>query len=156
MSEIPPPEPGPVNPTPPPTSPNSQNFAQAQAAAPYLGPPPDQDSMTMGMLAHLLGAFTFWLGPLIIWLIKRETSPFVNDQGKEALNWQITVFIGLFSLTIVTIALTIMHVMWIVGCVFGLIRLGILIVNLVFAIQGAIAASKGVAYRYPFALRLIK
>jgi len=156
MSEIPPPGPGPVNPTPPPASPAPVDYGQQQSSAPYLGPAPDQDSKTMGMLAHLLGAFTFWLGPLIIWLIKRETSPFVNDQGKESLNWQINVFIAFFALTILTIALSIMHIAWVVGCVFGLIRLAILIVNLVFAIMGAIAASKGIAYRYPFAIRLIK
>jgi uncharacterized Tic20 family protein len=156
MSEIPPSEPGPANPTPPPSGPAPFDYGKATSADPYLGPPPDQDARTMGMLAHLLGIFTLWLGPLVIWLIKRETSPFVNDQGKESLNWQITVFIGLFALTIITIALSIMHILFFIGCFFGLIRLGILVVNLIFAIQGAIAANNGIAYRYPFSLRLIK
>ena len=151
MSEIPPPDPGPVNPTPPPTSPAPQSFAQAQAAAPYLGPPPDQDSKTMGMLAHLLGIFTNWIGPLIIWLIKKDQSPFVNDQGKEALNWQLTVFIAYFVLSVVRAFMPAL-----VGCVLTLLLLGAWIVNVIFVIQGAMAASKGVAYRYPIALRLIK
>ena len=52
------------------------------------------DERTMGMLAHILGGVTNFLGPLIIWLIKKDESPFVNDQGKEALNFQITIAIG--------------------------------------------------------------
>ena len=48
----------------------------------------------MALLCHILGFFTSFLGPLIIWLMKKDTDAFVNDQGKEALNWQITFIIG--------------------------------------------------------------
>ena len=48
---------------------------------------PSPESRTMAMLAHLLGALTGFLGPLIIWLVKRDTDAFVDDQGKEALNF---------------------------------------------------------------------
>ena len=114
------------------------------------------------MFAHLsalLGAFvTGWiggwgwfLGPLIIWLVKKDTMPFVNDQAKEALNFNITIAIVFVILTIlgfVTLG---------VGFFIALPLMIIIgIVALVFIIIAAIKANEGVAYRYPFALRLIK
>jgi len=55
--------------------------------------PPGKDDCSMAMLAHLLAIFTGFIGPLIIWLVKKDTSRFVDQQGKEALNWAITVAI---------------------------------------------------------------
>ena len=52
------------------------------------------------MLAHLSGIIFYFIGPLVIWLIQKETMPFVNDQAKEALNWQITPAIGLVAASI--------------------------------------------------------
>ena len=49
----------------------------------YQGPPPDDDGKNMGMLCHLLAIVIPFLGPLIIWIMKKDSSPFVNDQGKE-------------------------------------------------------------------------
>jgi uncharacterized Tic20 family protein len=105
--------------------------------------------------AILTGAFgAGWgcfLGPLIIWLVKKDSMPFVNDQGKEALNFNITVAIAslaLLLLSIVTfgIGLFIAVPLWIV----------IGIAWLVLTIIAGIKANDGVAYRYPFTLRLIK
>jgi uncharacterized Tic20 family protein len=106
-------------------------------------PAPDKDSITMGMLCHLLAIFTGFLGPLIIWLIKKDSSPFVDDQGKEALNFQITALIA-------TIA-----------CIFGFCFVHILFLivqvgRIVFCILATVEASKGVAYRYPVTIRFIK
>lgn len=151
------PTPTPAGGAPPGTSP--LNFAVGPTAA-YEGPPPDQDGKTMGMLAHLLGIFTGWVGPLVIWLVKRDTSPFVNDQGKEALNWEITVFIGGFVLGILWFLVIILsHVAHFLGFLICLLYplFGLLwIVNLIFCIMGTMSANKGIAYRYPFSLRLIK
>lgn len=99
----------------------------------------------MAMLAHLLGIFTGFLGPLIIWLIKKDQSAFVNDQGKEALNFQITFVIAYIACGLLTFVL--------IGCFLMPI---VVICNIVFCIMGAMAANKGQNYRYPFALRLIK
>ncbi|MBX9790535.1 MAG: DUF4870 domain-containing protein [Pirellulales bacterium] len=52
------------------------------------------DARTMAMLAHLLALFTGFLGLLIVWLIKKDQYPFVNDQGKESLNFQITIVLA--------------------------------------------------------------
>ncbi len=104
-----------------------------------------KDQRTMGMLCHLLAIFTGFLGPLVIWLIKKDEMPFVNDQGKEALNFQITMFLA-FMVSFILIFVII-----------GLLLLPLLMVaNLVLSIIAAMKANEGVHYRYPFALRLIK
>lgn len=108
----------------------------------------ESDERTMGMLAHILGAVTSFVGPLIIWLIKKDESPFVNDQGKEALNFQITVVIGY-------IVAMILSFVPFVGCVTVILFPALGIASLVFGILGGLDANKGKAYRYPFALRLI-
>ena len=103
-----------------------------------------QEDKTMAMLCHLLGILTAFLGPLIIWLVKKDQSPFVDDQGKEALNFQITLVI---AHAVVGAAICI-H--------FGVLNLAIWVVALVFGIMGTMAANRGEKYRYPIALRLIK
>ena len=112
---------------------------------------PTQDERTWGMLAHLtaFSGFLIPLGniiaPLVVWLVKRDQSPFVADQGKESLNFNISVLLA--------------------GCVCGalvFVLIGILLgVALFFywlamTIVAGIKASEGVRYRYPFTLRLIK
>ena len=97
------------------------------------------------------GSIGCFIGPLIIWLVKKDTMPFVDDQGKEALNFNITVglvFLALLLLSILTlgIGLVIAVPAWII----------IGLAWLVLSIIAAIKANEGVAYRYPFTLRLIK
>jgi uncharacterized protein len=117
---------------------------------PYQGPPPSQEERTWGMLAHLsalvqfIGVPTF-VGPLVVWLIKKDTMPFVNDQGKEALNFQITMII---------VAICLLPTLCIVVGFFLLPLLGLY--ALIFAIVAAIKANEGIAYRYPLTLRLVK
>lgn len=104
-----------------------------------------------GLLTGAVGGWGSFIGPLIIWLVKKDTMPFVNDQAKEALNFNITVsaiFLALWILTVVTLfigALLTFPLMAIVG-----------IAALVFIVIAAIKSNEGVAYRYPFAIRLIK
>ncbi|WP_460762697.1 DUF4870 domain-containing protein [Lysobacter fragariae] len=97
------------------------------------------------------GSIGCFIGPLIIWMVKKDTSSFVDDQGKEALNFNITVglvFFGLLLLSIFTLGLGLIIAIpaWIV----------IGIAWLVLTIIAGIKANEGVAYRYPFTLRLIK
>ena len=99
----------------------------------------------MAMLAHLLGIVLGPIGPLIIWLIKKDQSPFVNDQGKEDLNFQITLLI-VYIIGGATMAL----------CIGLVIVPAIGIISLIFSIMAALKANQGIAYRYPFAIRLIK
>ena len=99
---------------------------------------------------HIFGIGCF-LGPLIIWLIKRDTMPFVADQGKEALNFNITLAIvgaALFLVVLLTFGIGILITL----PAFLLVGL----YALVFTIIASIKASEGVAYRYPITLRLVK
>lgn len=105
------------------------------------------DQRTMALAAHLLGIFTGFIGALIIWLINKDDAgkAFVTDQAKEALNFQITVAIAMVICMILTIVVIGAILMPIVG-----------LVSPVFCIIAAVKANNGEAYRYPFALRLIK
>ena len=85
------------------------------------------------------------LSPLIIWLIKKDEMPFVEDQAKEVMNFQISMtiyFIGSIILIIVLIGIPI------------LIVLGIF--NVIIIIIAGINANDGKSYRYPINLKLIK
>ena len=102
-------------------------------------------SHVMGMLCHLLGIFTWFIGPLIIWLIKKGEDPFVDSEGKEALNFQISWTLYLFVsllLTAVAIGAILYPLIWIAG--------------LVLMIIASVKSSKGESYKYPLILRLIK
>ncbi len=106
---------------------------------------PGKDDCNIAMLSHLLGIFTGFIGALVLWLLKKDESPFIADQTKEALNFQITMAIAFFASWILTAIL--------IG---ALLFPVLIVVNLVLCILGAVAASKGQRYRYPFALRLVK
>jgi len=102
------------------------------------------------MGAHLLGlcgfVFPFGnvLGPLVIWLMKRDEMPFVGDQAKESLNFQI-------SMTLAAIALFLLGLL---TCGIGLILLPLLgLAGVVFPVIAAIKTNDGIAYRYPFTIR---
>jgi uncharacterized Tic20 family protein len=105
---------------------------------------PSQDDRNLAMIAHLLGILTSFLGALVIWLIKKDQSPFIEKEAREALNFQITLLIGHMIagvLTFVLIGFLIFPLLW--------------AINIIFSILGAVAASKGQAYTYPFAIRLV-
>ncbi|TAM21451.1 MAG: DUF4870 domain-containing protein [Rhodanobacter sp.] len=134
-SAVPPPSPDDV--PPPPIGPSREERQWALFA--HLS------ALLAGLLTgHWLGVGCF-IGPLIIWLVKRESMPFVDDQAKEALNFNITVAIAalvcwlLMFVLIGFVLLPILGVLWLV-CV----------------ILAAIKANEGERYRYPFALRFIK
>lgn len=107
--------------------------------------PPTPDEKTMGILSHILCLVGGFIAPLIIYLIKKDESPYVREQSKEALNFQITVLICYI-------------VSWILIFVFiGLILIFlVMIADLVLIILATIKASEGKLYRYPINFRLIK
>jgi uncharacterized protein len=103
------------------------------------------DERTMAILVHVLSIF-FWIFPgLIIYLLKKDESPYVAEHAKEAMNFQISVTI--FS--IIGIILSIIPI-----GIFVLIAVGLL--NLILCIIATIKASDNVVYKYPFSIRLIK
>ena len=105
---------------------------------------PSKDDSTMAMLAHLLGIFFGFIPSLVIWLIKKDDSAYVAQEAREALNFQITLIIGYAiagALTFIVIGVFLFPLIY--------------ILNIILCIVAAVASSKGQAYRYPFALRLI-
>ena len=144
---VPPPPPPPADTTTPaPRGPMPYATPGASGyPGPYVGPAPDKDSKTMALLAHLLGILIGFIGPLVIWLLKKDTSPFVDDQGKESLNFQLTLLIGYIiagATSCIFIGMLIFPVVWIVWLILG--------------IMGAMKANEGVAYRSPVNIRFIK
>src|SRR5690242_16142008 len=80
-SPVPPPPPPPPGSTPPPAD------YQTPAGGGYAGPVPDQDAKNLSMLAHLLNVI--FLVPLLVYLLKKDSHPFLADQSKEALNFSL-------------------------------------------------------------------
>lgn len=110
----------------------------------------NKEERTWAMFAHLsafIGHFIPFghiFGPLVIWLIKKNEMPFVADQAKEALNFQITMticFIVAGILCLVFIGVVLLPLVW--------------LFDIVLTIMAAVKANDGVAYRYPATLRLV-
>ena len=126
-----------------PTNSSGENMSDLNEAA----MPATQEDRTLAMLTHLSGIILGFIVPLIIWLINKDKADkaFLNDQAKEALNFQITILIGYIAGTVLTIIL--------IG---PLISLAAWVVSLIFSIIAGLKANEGVAYRYPLSIRLIK
>ena len=128
MSEIPPPPP------PPPAAP-----------VPQQPPLSGSDERLYATLGHAGIIIIGFIAPLIVWLIGKERSEFVDDQGKEALNFSILVTIGYVVssiLVVVFIGFLLLPLVW--------------IFSVIFCILAAIATNKGERYRYPLNWRIIK
>ncbi len=96
----------------------------------------------VGLLGNGLG---FLVGPLIVWLVKRDDHPFINEQGKEAVNFQITMM-GAAILCVPLIFIAI-----------GIVLLPLIgIFDLVMTIIAGIKASNGEHWRYPLTIRFVK
>lgn len=111
------------------------------------------------MLAHLsafagaLIALAF-VGPLVVWLVKRDESPFVADQAREALNFNLSLYL---YLTVGTVLLVIVGVLTLgLGfALFVLLPIGGL-VWLILTIVAAVRANNGERYRYPLTIRFVR
>jgi uncharacterized Tic20 family protein len=121
-------------------------------------PPPIPDHLfiseedkSLAMLCHLLGIFTGFIGPLILWLVKKDSSMFVGHHGREAFNFQITLMLVMLGLGSVTIVLMFV----IVGILLVPVMFIIPILALVAEIIAAVAAQKGDWHRYPCCIRLV-
>ena len=113
---------------------------------------PTENERTWGMLAHLsalaglvVPLIGIVLGPLVVWLAKRDESVFVAAHAKEALNFNISVLLG----AIVCMLLMLVFI----GVLLGT---ALFIAWLVMTLVAAIKASEGHPYQYPFSLRLVK
>lgn len=126
--------------TPKPAEDSGGGVTQGQS-----GTEADKDARMWAMLCHLLGLFTSFIGPLIIWMLKKEENSFIDNQGKEALNFQITVLIA----SIVSGLLTVV-------CIGVFLAIAVGILDVVFCIIACVKSNSGEAYRYPVSIRFIK
>ena len=133
-------QPGPGYGQQPPAYPPQGYAAPAAGQAP-LNP---AESRQFAMFGHLSGIILGFLGPLIVMLVWGPRDGFTRDQAVEALNFQITMLIGHIAAFVLVFILP-FPLGWVVW-----------ILSLVFCVLGGLEANKGVAYRYPFALRLVK
>lgn len=131
------------------------NVDPTSTPPPYTPPPQmsvdgsSSEDRTLALLTHLSGILFGFIVPLVMWLVHKDRADkgFLNDQSKEALNFNITLLIiyaGLFVLTVITLGLAspLYFLVW--------------VVSIVFFVIAAMKANNGELYRYPFALRLIK
>lgn len=96
------------------------------------------------------------LGPLIVWLLKKDQFPLVNEQGKEALNFQISLIIySLVGVAVIAVfAATILLAP--LAAILGFLLILLFIINLVLIIVAAVNVSNGGSYQYPLSIRFIK
>jgi uncharacterized protein len=133
------------NPPPiPPTTQSGNSLPPPQAG-------PTEEEKTLGMLCHLLGILTGFVGPLILWLLKKDSSRYIDYHGREALNFQITLFIVMITLFFATMLLMIIFI----GILLIPVLFVIIILALVAEILAAVAAQKGEFYRYPCCIRFV-
>ena len=119
-----------------------------QAAVP--GPPQHpavhggvtSDERTYALLLHLSPFVAPIFGPLIMWLIKRGESDFIDHHGKEAMNFGLTM--------VIAVIVSVVLVFVLVGI---LLLLALSAVGLIFPIIAAVAANRGERYRYPGVIR---
>lgn len=103
-----------------------------------------EDDKNLAVLVHLSGflgyvvPFGNLIAPLVIWLTKKDTSPFVAEHAKNVLNFQISL--------VIYYVIAILLVIVLVGIP---VLIGIFIAALIFMVKGAIAASDRLTYRYP-------
>jgi uncharacterized Tic20 family protein len=121
-------------------------YAAAAYGAPAqgYGAPGVYGDASSASMAHWLGILIGFIGPLILMLTKGEQDQLVRANAVEALNFQITLLIGYIVsavLFVVVIGAFLYPVVWVLG--------------LIFAIMGAMAASRGEVYRYPINIRMV-
>lgn len=122
----------------------------AESVAPPT-PAPTENERTWGMLAHL-SAFVGLLipligsvlGPLAVWLARRDSSTFVAGHAREALNFNITVLLAAIACMLLMLVF--------VGFLLGT---ALFVAWLVMTLIAAIKASEGATYRYPISLRFV-
>lgn len=105
---------------------------------------PDNNEKNIATITHLGGILFSFIPALIVFLLKKDDSPYIAAHAREALNFQITLLIGqmlAYVLVFVLVGFLLLGVIW--------------LINVIFCIVAAIASSKGEPYRYPLTLRLI-
>ena len=118
---------------------------------PPLGLAPGDGERTYAMFTHLSSFLGYLVGPLVIiaplvmWLIKKDESAYISDHGREAVNFNISLWIYMFVAGLLTLA-----------CVGYVMLPALFVFNIVIVIIAAIRANSGAYYRYPITMRFIR
>jgi len=112
----------------------------------YETVPASEDEKMFAMLAHFSGILLSVLGPWAMWVFKRDSLPFVDDQAREALNFQITILLAYVVCTVLALILPLLMLLYFPIWLFALI----------FAFIAGFAANRGERYRYPLTWRPVK
>jgi len=115
-----------------------------------LDPVPDSVRSTIAILhisalAGLVSGIGFFVGPLVVWLMKREEHPAIDAAGKEAVNFHLTMLLAWFAAIILCFVLIGIPLLFVLGAA-----------EVVFPIIAGVKASNGEGYRYPLSIRFIK
>ncbi|UII54435.1 DUF4870 domain-containing protein [Cytobacillus spongiae] len=106
---------------------------------------PSNDERLLAAGIYVISFFTNFIGPLIIWLLKKDDSSFIDYHGKEYLNFLISYTIYSIVSSILMLVLIGFVLIWVVG-----------VLAFVFTIIGAVKAYEGNEYRIPFVFRILK
>ncbi|MEX1080333.1 MAG: DUF4870 domain-containing protein [Homoserinimonas sp.] len=126
-----------------------------QAPSPAAAAPLSQtEDNQWASFAHL-GGILWILPPLIIWLVFKDRGAHTNSEGKESLNFQITITIAHIAVQIINAILTaVTFGFWLF--ISWLFPLALWVITIIFCVQGFNKAKDGAAYRYPMNIRFIK
>lgn len=134
-----------VGPTPPTPAP-------AASPAPATAADPQKQAWQWAMWCHLAGLasvigipFANIIAPLIIWQVKKDEHPFIDQAGKASLNFQISMTI--YSLAAIPLVFVFVGIFLLIA---------IAVVDIVFVILAALKANSGEAYKYPLSIRFLK
>lgn len=121
---------------------------------------PTDDEKTMAMLCHLLALFTSFVGPLVIWLMKKDTSRFVDAHGRAVLNFTISVFVYALGLVLLLLCSGLLGMItggagMLLACPIYLAALGLVIYSLVITIIRCVEASSGKFTPYPITINFL-
>lgn len=106
----------------------------------------------LSALAALIVPFGNIIGPLVLWLLKRDQSPEIDEHGKESLNFQISMSIYIAALSAVAFILMFVLIGFLLVPVIAIL----FIIDIVFVIIASIKANDGQMYRYPMTIRFVK
>ena len=122
-----------------------------------------QDEKTFGMLAHLaalaaliLPSFGNIIGPLVVWLVKKDQSAWVDKQGKESLNFQISMSIYFIAASVITTLLAFTLIGIPLALVIIIMLMPLAVFWLVVVIMAAVRVSEGGDFNYPLSIRFLK
>jgi uncharacterized Tic20 family protein len=120
----------------------------ADAWQPTTGAPSSEDR-TLAWVLQLLGILTGFLGPLILWLVKKDSSPFLDQTGRRCLNFQFSILIYMAACVVMLFTLILIPFAFL-----GFVAIGIL--KLVFGIIAIVKSNEGQVYTYPLAIKFLK